>query len=402
MINSIREITLAGYLDIFFMFLLLYVLLVAFKKTRAAFVLKGIVIVACIYLLTRQFNLVMTASVFEKFFTIIFIILVVIFQEELRHFFEEIAVWSLNRRIEWKKRIPLSRNEVDTLVKTLMDFSRARVGALIIIRGKNILDRHLDGEIPLHGVLSEPLLKSIFDPHSIGHDGAVIMEGNRVTHFAAHLPLSKTSGKLKEGGTRHAAALGLSEVSDALCLVVSEERGTVSVARKGHIQIVGSADELTSVLNAFYEETLPAKAVKPWEEFFKHNSREKVYALLLSLGLWFVLVHGSKVTYRTYLVPVSYAVLPAEWTVTSIDPPDVEVKLRGPRTAFYLNIKDRIKLFPDIKMKKGAQKIRILESHFTLPKGVTLDEYDPRNITITFDSPPQKEPAKAKGKNSGT
>ena len=108
MIDSIKDIGLTGFLDITFMAILLYVLIIAFKRTRAAFVLTGMFIVACVYLVIRQFNLVMMTTVFEKFFTIILVILVVIFQEEIRHFFEEIAVWSLNRRLVRKKEIHIS------------------------------------------------------------------------------------------------------------------------------------------------------------------------------------------------------------------------------------------------------------------------------------------------------
>jgi uncharacterized protein (TIGR00159 family) len=384
MIDSIKEIGLTGFLDIAFMSLLLYMLIVAFKRTRAAFVLTGMFIVACLYLVVRQFNLVMTASLFEMFFTIILIILVVIFQEEIRHFFEEVAVWSLNRRLVRKRKIQIFRSEVETLVRTLMEFSREKTGALIVIRGKNILNRHLEGEVSLNGELSEPLLKSIFDPHSIGHDGAVIIDGRHITHFSSHLPLSKNLNKIRDRGTRHAAALGLSEVTDALCLVVSEERGTISVVRNGDIEVVSNPEKLMAILEKFYDDIYPKQQLRPWEDLFKRNTREKVYAILLAIGLWFVLVHGSKIVYKSYVVPVSFAELPAEWEITEIHPKNVEIKLRGPRTAFYLNIKDRIKIYPNIKIKDGSQRIRIYTNSFTVPKGLILDDHDPHYINVTL------------------
>lgn len=388
MIDSLKDVGLTGLLDIAFMSLLLYALIVAFKRTRAAFVLTGMFIVACVYLVIRQFNLVMTASVFEMFFTVILVILVVIFQEEVRHFFEEVAVWSLNRRLVRKQKIHIFRNEVEVLARTLMDFSRDRTGALIVIRGKDILNRHIEGEVSLNGELSEPLLKSIFDPHSIGHDGAVIVDGSYITHFSCHLPLSKNLGKIRNRGTRHAAALGLSEVSDALCLVVSEERGTISVVRNGGIQIVDDPEKLTAIIEKFYQEIHPKRHLKPWEDIFKRNTREKIYAVLLAIGLWFVLVHGSKVVYRSYVVPVSFVELPAEWEVTEIHPKDVEVKLRGPRTAFYLNIKDRIKVYPNVKIQEGSQRIRVYMNNFIFPKGLILDDHDPHYIHVTLSKKP--------------
>ncbi|UCD34266.1 MAG: diadenylate cyclase [Nitrospiraceae bacterium] len=400
MINTIREIGVSGFLDIAFMFVLLYMLLAGFKRTRAGFVLTGIFIMACFYLLTRQFNLVMTASVFERFFTVIIIILVVIFQEELRHFFEEIALWGLNRRVRKKRGTPLARGEVETLVRTIMGFAREKTGALIVIKGKDILNRYLDGEVPLDGLLSEPLLKSIFDPHSMGHDGAVIIDGSRVTHFSCHLPLSKNLQKIRDRGTRHAAALGLSERSDALCLVVSEEKGTISAARNGDIRVIHDPEELLALLEGFYEEVQPRAQTKSWEDILKRNSREKVYAALLAIGLWFVLVQGARVVYMSYVVPVSYAELPGEWKVAEIIPRDVEVNLRGPRSAFYFNIRDRIKVYPEIKLQEGPQQVRVLSDDFTFPKGLILDSYDPHTIKIILKKrvPPARTPPPAPGK----
>ncbi|HEU4638045.1 MAG TPA: diadenylate cyclase, partial [Candidatus Binatia bacterium] len=103
------------------------------------------------------------------FFAIFLIMIVVIFQEELRQLFERIAVWSLAR-----KRIPtLGSSTSDVLVRTVADLAKEHVGALIVIRGNDPLERHITGGIPLDGKVSAPLLKSIFDPHSPGHDGAV-------------------------------------------------------------------------------------------------------------------------------------------------------------------------------------------------------------------------------------
>ena len=103
----------------------------------------------------------------------------------------------------------------------------------LIAEGKDPIARHVMGGIELGGKISEPILKSIFDPHSPGHDGAVIVEHDQISLFAAHLPLSKDFQQLANVGTRHSAALGLAELSDALCIAVSEERGTISVARAG-------------------------------------------------------------------------------------------------------------------------------------------------------------------------
>ena len=106
------------------------------------------------------------------------------------------------------------------------------------------IESHVEGGIALDGRLSEPLLLSLFDPSSPGHDGAVILRGAQIERFAVHLPLSVNRAALGPGGTRHAAALGLSERCDAICIVVSEERGTVSVARDGLLRVLARPQDL--------------------------------------------------------------------------------------------------------------------------------------------------------------
>ena len=180
------------------MTLLIYTLIVWSKRTRAASVLTGILIVAGIYLLARQFNLNLTAAIFEQFFAIILIALVIIFQEELRYFFERIATWSFNRKLLGKQVSRFNREEVEVLVRTLVDLAREKTGALVVIRGRDLIVRHLQGGQECDGILSESLLKSIFDAHSIGHDGAVVIEGNKIAQFSVQLPLSKNLKKSRE------------------------------------------------------------------------------------------------------------------------------------------------------------------------------------------------------------
>lgn len=156
-INPFPTITFAEVVDIIFVAVLLYTAIVWARQTRAAFVVRGILILGGIYIIARYLDLQMTAWVFQGFFAIFLIMIVVIFQEELRQFFERIAVWSLAR-----KRVPaLGSHTSDILVRTVSDLAKEHVGALIVIRGNDPLERHITGGIALDGKLSGPLLKSI-------------------------------------------------------------------------------------------------------------------------------------------------------------------------------------------------------------------------------------------------
>jgi diadenylate cyclase len=386
-----REISFVVCLDILFMWLLIYCFLVWFKQRRAGFVLTGIVIVAAIYLASRQFGLQMTAAVFEGFFTVILIALIVIFQEELRHFFEQVAVWSLNSRLKRGRKIELRSEEVEILVRTLGDLSREKIGALIVFPGKDLIVRHLDGGFDLNGKFSEPLLKSLFDPHSIGHDGAVIIRGREVVQFGCHLPLSKNLKKIGKRGTRHTAALGLSELTDALCLVVSEERGTISIARNGDIEEIQNLEKLTLHLERFFKELRPDKKTNIFQDFWQRNWREKLIAIIISAGLWFVLIYNATLTYKTFKIPVMTGKLPHPWVVEKIDPAEIAVTFRGPRSAFFAFSKDKVNLFPKFKMEAGSQKVKIHTNDLAFPKNIYFEDFDIEQIHVVIGKMPEKK-----------
>lgn len=279
-----RSVGPADILDMALVGVLFYALLVWFKKTKSAFVAMGIMVLTAVYTLAREAQMHMITWIFQGFFAILIIAIVVIFQEELRSIFERIAVWSLGGGKE--PSAETRAREVEILIRSVSDFARDKVGALIVLRGLDPLDRHVEGGWDLNGDLSEALLESIFDSHSLGHDGAVIVHKNRMTKFGCHLPLSKEFGKITNLGTRHTAALGLSELTDALCLIVSEEKGTISVARHGELETIVSLQTLEEKINKFFLEIAPQPPEESMRYFWSHNTREKAIALALSVALW--------------------------------------------------------------------------------------------------------------------
>lgn len=389
MLNPLRDIGFTDILDIVFVAVLLYTVMVWVKKTRASFVLIGLFILGAVYTLARQLELQLTAWIFQGFFAILLIIIVVIFQEELRQIFERIAVWSLGK----KGSRPLRSETVDILVKCLADFSKNRIGALIVLRGSDPLGRHIMGGIELGGRLSEPLLASIFDPHSPGHDGAVIVENNRISRFAAHLPLSKDFQQLARVGTRHSAALGMAELTDAFCIVVSEERGTISVARDGRLREVSNLQQLGSWLQDFLQQKYPSR--DRWKisvGLARENWVEKAVSLCLTLVLWYAFVPGSKISKETYKIPITLENLPSSLVLDKIQPPEVKATFVGPRRAFYLSDHRKLKVTVDTSTAaSGQRKFHISQQNVQYPKGLTIEELSPTTVTISVKKlPPQQ------------
>lgn len=165
-----------------------------------------------------------------------------------------------------------------------------KTGALIVLQGEQPLDLFLDGGITLNGKVSVPLLLSIFDTSSPGHDGAIIMEGDKIKLFGVHLPLAENLEALKGRGTRHRSALGIAESTDAMVIVVSEERGEISLAQGGYLETIHDEDEFSAKVFAFLRQQFLATKIAESALSPKKNLKEKGIALLLALLLWFIFV----------------------------------------------------------------------------------------------------------------
>lgn len=378
-----ENIDIVSLIDIGVITFLIYIVLVWFKRTRAAFVLTGILIVSLVYLLAQQFNLFLTTWVLRGFYAVILVALVIIFQEEIRRFFEQVALWSTSPHLRGRMEKRLRGYESEALVRTLNDLSREKIGALIVIRGKNLIFGYLTGGMELGGRLSEPLLKSIFDPHSPGHDGAVIISGDRISRFGTHLPLSKNLAKLEFGGTRHAAALGLSEISDALCIVVSEETGRVSVAHHGDIRHVGDPAEMLRVIEKFYRGISPAKEKGSWFGIIFKNWKEKTIALVLAVLLWFVQVYGSQIIYKTVTIPVNYAEAPSQFQIVDVKPKKVDITFSGQRKNLYFLRDKHVQIYlKTLNLREGTQNLKITGSELAFPSNIKLENISPTRVSI--------------------
>jgi uncharacterized protein (TIGR00159 family) len=387
-LNLLREIGGHGLADIGIMTLGIYVLLVALKRTRrSGLILSGVLVITLLYIVALKLNLVMTVTLLQGFFTVFVVALVVLFQEDLRYFLERVGSWWFFRgRSDRRPRgTRPGRQEVEILVRTVADLARSKIGALLVVRGRDVIARHLEGGEDVDGRVSEALLKSIFDPHSLGHDGAVIIEGDRIDRLGCHLPLSRELDRVPGAGTRHAAALGLSELSDALCIVVSEERGTISVARRGAFQSIADPVALRALLESFYDEIRPLPKTRPALDFFRHNLREKVVAFGLSFALWIAVVHRSQVIRREFAVPFQFSLLSNQLTVTKTNPTVARLTLSGPRRSFTLVDPRDFKLILNLEdARAGRKTFRVNRTDIRIPEGLSLDDLDPREVALTI------------------
>ncbi len=229
-------------LDIALVSILLYQVIQHLRGSRALAVLTGFFILAILYIISKTLGFYTLSWLLDHIFSSLFLVIVVIFQQDIRHALGEIGATSLF------KGKSLKANSMDEVVVACEDMAKARIGALIVIEGKMRLDDMIKREgVAVDAKISRQLLKNIFYPKAPLHDGAVIISHMRISAAACILPLAEVKGQAF--GTRHRAALGITEETDATVVVVSEERGEISLARKGILTRNLNSTKLRSALN---------------------------------------------------------------------------------------------------------------------------------------------------------
>lgn len=377
----IKSIRIQDILDMVIIAVMIFTLLMWFKTRASRFVLIGVLLLSGVYLAARVFQLYLTVIVLQSFFGILLFILVVIFQEDLRRFFERLAMLGNLR----KEARPLSVLEkaAGVIAQTAANLAKKHVGALIVIQGNDPLDRHLTGGTPLDGLLSETLLESIFDPHSPGHDGAVVVKDDRIMMFSCHLPLSVNIGRKQQLGLRHTAALGLTERCDALCLVVSEERGTISLAREEALTIISGASTLNEALEKFYVANAPTPKSRPVVRWLRENTREKIIAVGLAGLLWVAFGYQRDVIRRDFTIPVAYKNIPENWQMDEPQITEAKVIVQGAEQAFRLFDEKSLKLSLDLSpLAEKKREFVLTKDMVNTPSGLSVADISPAKIRV--------------------
>ena len=382
-LNDLRaNLRLVDLIDIAVVAVFLYLTFLWLRRTASRAVLVTVTFVIGLYFVARSLDMYLTASLFQAGFTAIALGLILIFQEDIRRALEALTAWGTSRE---RTRPDSLSATIDTLVEAAQSLAEKRIGALLVFPGRETLDRHIHGGIPVRGAVSIPLLQSIFDPHSPGHDGAVLISGSRIDKLAVHLPLSENLAEVGTLGTRHAAALGLAERSDALVLVVSEERGTVSVASGGRLEHVISGADLKRRLMSHYELRYPRPTEREWGHWLTENTGLKFASLALACLLWGMLAFRTDKVQRTFdSVPVEFRNVPENWALDEPRQTRVRVTLSGTERAFAMLSPESLKVSLNMRnLQPGPQVISIQEDDLEVPRGISVEQIEPSRVSVT-------------------
>lgn len=368
------------FVDIGIITVFIYLILIWLKKARVRFIFMGMVMFGALYMAGRLFGLYLTTVALQAFFAAALIMIVIIFQDDIRRLFERVAILGVRRR--HYSTGPFAQN-IETIASALANLSRKNIGALVVIRGADYLDRHLEAGIFVDAAISQVLLESIFDKHVPSHDGAVIIDGDRLVKLGVYLPLSTNIREVGRLGTRHAAALGITERTDALSLVVSEENGVVSVAEEGRIRHLKDSNHLTNALHDFYRKKFPEKKGMRVTHFFTRHLLEKFIAVSVACILWIIFAHHTGSVRRDFIVPIEYRNLAASRIVNEPKEKEVTVTLSGTEQKFSLLKPDELKVSMDMSnIKDGENQLTLSSDLVRNSSGLSVVHISPAQITL--------------------
>ncbi|WJY27056.1 MULTISPECIES: diadenylate cyclase CdaA [Sporosarcina] len=252
---------LKSILDVLLVWFVVYKLITIIKGTKAVQLLKGIFVILIVRILTDLLGLDTLKWMVEQVLTWGFLAIIIIFQPELRRALEQLGRGRLFARTQMQEEEERDRL-IDAFTKSVSYMAKRRIGALISVEKETGLSEYIETGISMNSDISSELIINIFIPNTPLHDGAVIVQKNKIAAAACYLPLSESPFISKELGTRHRAALGISEVTDAFTIVVSEETGAVSVTIDGEINRNVTMEEFERIVRlAWFGDTASALGV---------------------------------------------------------------------------------------------------------------------------------------------
>lgn len=274
----IPRISWSDIIEIIIIAFVIYNVLVWIKNTKAWALLKGIIIVVVFALIAYVLNLKTILWIASKTISVGIIALVIIFQPELRRALEQLGrkrlVTSFINFGERAKNERFSSDTVNAIVRACYEMGAVYTGALIVIEQDMILDEYERTGIEVDGIVTSQLLINIFEHNTPLHDGAVIVRGDRVVAATCYLPLSDSTNINKALGTRHRAGLGISEVTDSITLIVSEETGKVSVAVGGELIHDIDEDSLRNKLEYTRNRNMDVKSFRLWRGRLRNEGKD--------------------------------------------------------------------------------------------------------------------------------
>ncbi|MBU1138426.1 MAG: diadenylate cyclase [Proteobacteria bacterium] len=341
----------------------------------------GLIVAGVVAMIATMIGLRGVEWIFSNLSQFALIVLIVIFQPELRKILERTTTLLRNQTQADLHSLP------NLIEETLFELAGRKWGAIIVLPGNDPIQQWITEGVKVDAIPSLPMLVSIFDPNSPGHDGALIMEQNRISRIGVHLPLSESKKLSDAFGTRHHASLGLAEKTDSLVLTVSEERGKISIFRDGEMVPVREKGEVAAHILAHSKNSGSNLSI------IGLGAGKKFLPLLLEIGaslmvatLFWTLVIMSKIETREmiFTVPIQYTGLQENLVLDRDIPSEVKLYLEG--SSSLLSTMDLSQLRVQVNLNEvteGDQVVALTGQNVVVPRRVKVTDINPSSIKIS-------------------
>lgn len=383
--SFIFSIRWQDFLDIAISSYILFRLYVLFRGTNVFRVIAGIALLWFFQRISVTLGLIVTSWAMQGIIALAAIIIIIVFRNEIRSVLQAKNL----RAILWGFPGGETKTPIEIIVESIYDLSRKGIGALLVFPAKENLEDVLQSGIPLNGLVSKEMITSIFWHGNPVHDGAAVISGNKIVEVGAILPLSHRDDLPSHYGTRHRAAAGLAEATDALAVIVSEERGSVLSAKGSEISEAQSKAELARIL----QEHVGIAA-----ESSDNNSRKKteiavaaVASVLIVSGLWISFSRGQE-TLIDLEIPVEYTGRDPGMEIIDTSVNTVRLQLGGSGALIKSAGPEQVKVALDLgNAVVGSNTYTITNDNITLPPGVYLKSVMPSVVDVNLDIPVERE-----------
>jgi uncharacterized protein (TIGR00159 family) len=374
--QDVIDIALASYL--------LFRFYVLFTGTYVFRVITGLAILWVFQQIIVFMGLIVSSWAIQGIMAVSAIIVIVVFKNEIRSVLQAKNLKS----ILWGFPAKAEDTPIEMIVESVYELAQAHTGALIVFPGKEDLGEVVQSGIPWGGVVSKEMIKSIFWHDNPVHDGAAIIEGARVKEVGGILPLSRRDDLPSYCGTRHRAAAGLAENTDALVIAVSEERGDVTIAKGSRVRVIKEKKKFIDILQKHV-----GVSKKQWSHLRKRKlelSTAGLISIVFIASVWFNFTSGME-TLITFEIPVEYTNRNPEMKIYDTSVNAVSLSLYGSGTLMRSIRPEQIEVRLDIgKAIVGPNTFAITQGDITLPPGVSLKNVEPSTVEVTLDIPLKK------------
>jgi diadenylate cyclase len=343
-------------------------------------IFTGVLLATAVFFVANFLDLKGIEWIYTNLSHVALIAMIVIFQPELRKMFERAA--SVTRKEVQKKEEGLG----SLVSQSLFTLAGQRRGAIVVFPGRESVNEWLSGGFRMDAKPSLPLIMSIFDPNSPGHDGALVVHNGLFTRFGVRLPVSESQRLAEEYGTRHHAAMGLAERTDALTMVVSEERGRVSIFRDGQVRPATDPAAVEAAILAHWRETAAPAIEIPKGRRVWAAVLQLLPSFIVATLFWLSLtVSQGEVLEKVLSVPVEYSLSSPDMVLVGGKDSEVRLHLAGPRTILDGLRPAQLSVKIDLSNAvPGKQSFLITDENIRLPKTVTLLDVVPPSLELTM------------------